>query len=105
MNLSFTDKIYHRNRRQDGFTLIEMMFALMIISISVLALYEMFNQGSGMLIEQTHQRMALERAEAHMELLQYWASKDDSIPLTLAGTYREYLVPQNDHEGQNGIEA
>jgi len=71
-----------------GFTLVELMFAVVIIAISVLAVYEMFVQGSKMINEEYHRRLGLERAQAHIELAGSYITLYDSIPRGLS----EYIM-------------
>ena len=99
MNNSFTDKRSPLSRRQGGFALIELMIGVLIVSISVVALYEMIVQGNTMLTFQRHKRIALEKAQGHMELLQYWAVKADSVPRRFQGDYREVMVEGSMNEG------
>ena len=79
--------------RNNGFTLVELMFAVVIISISVLAVYQMFVQGSQMINEEYHRRLGLERAQAHIEIAGSYITLLDSIPRNLSGVYNEELVP------------
>jgi len=46
-----------------GFTLVELMVSLIIVSISIIALYYMFLQGHTLMIEQNHRRTAFEKAK------------------------------------------
>jgi len=90
-------------RIQGGYTLIELMFAIVIIAISVLALYQMFITGSGLLTEEYHRRAALEKASGHMEEMKYYEVTLDSVPRNKSGTYSEVLISGDD--GQEPIEA
>jgi prepilin-type N-terminal cleavage/methylation domain-containing protein len=96
-------KIAMRNSK-NGFTLVELMFALVIISISVVALFEMFAQGSQLITEEYHRRIGLEKAQAKMEAMKYFETELDSVPRHMAGTYREELLPP-EHGQEAGIEA
>jgi prepilin-type N-terminal cleavage/methylation domain-containing protein len=93
VNNSFADRKYPFSRWQGGFTFIEVMFSVLIITISVLALYEMIVQGNTMLTFQRHKRLALEKAQEHLELMQYWSSQTDTVPRRFEGAYEEVLVP------------
>jgi prepilin-type N-terminal cleavage/methylation domain-containing protein len=75
-----------------GFTLIELMFAIVIIAISVLAVYQMFIQGSQMITEEYHRRMALEKAQEKIEIAKSYRSFCDTVPRNLSGTFSEQLA-------------
>jgi hypothetical protein len=72
------------------------MMAVLIISISVVALYYMFVQGQVLLEEQYHRRIALERAQGRMEMLKYLESTNPEnpghVPLDARGQGVECLV-------------
>lgn len=85
-------------RNQRGYTLIELMFAIVIIAISVLALYQMYITGTTIMTEEKHRRAGLENAQAIMEEMQFYALKYDSIPRNMSGYRCEDLVPAE--EGQ-----
>jgi prepilin-type N-terminal cleavage/methylation domain-containing protein len=89
---------------QRGHTLIELMFAIVIIAISVLALYQMFVTGSGIITEEYHRRVGMEKAQAIMARMQYYEITIDSIPRGLSGTYTEVLIPGDEEHGK-GIVA
>ena len=89
---------------QRGHTLIELMFAIVIIAISVLALYQMFVTGSGIITEEYHRRIGAEKAQAIMARMQYYEITIDSIPRSLSGTYSEVLIPGDEEHGK-GITA
>lgn len=44
-----------------GIMLVELMMAILIVTVSVMALYYMFIQGNAMILEQDHKRIAFER--------------------------------------------
>lgn len=105
----FSDKYYgvfvkshdnHVKSRQLGLTLIELMVALVVISLSVLAVYQMFITGRELIIEQFYRQNALERAQARLERLQYYEIEYDSIPLDQAGIFVDTLVERGpEHVG------
>ncbi len=82
--------------KQRGLTLVEMMVALVVISLSVLAVYQMFITGRELIIEQYQRRYALERAEAWMERMKYYENELDTVPLYFGGTFVDTLVAQSD---------
>jgi prepilin-type N-terminal cleavage/methylation domain-containing protein len=91
-------------RHSRGFTLVELMFAILIIAISVLALYQMFVQGSLIQTEEYHRRIGLQQARSKLETARYFETELDSVPRHMEGTFREQLVPPE--QGQvEGIQA
>ena len=95
MKIGFKDKRHPLSLSQGGNTLIELMAAVLIVTISVLALYEMIVQGNTMLTYQKHKRIALEKAQEHMELMHYYAVQDDSVPRNFQGDYQEVMIDGN----------
>jgi prepilin-type N-terminal cleavage/methylation domain-containing protein len=91
-------------RREGGFTLIELMFGILIVSIAVLALYQMFISGTQMITEEYHRRLALEKAQAKMELAKYYETVRDTVPQNIAGTFQEELIPPQGNN-EDGIMA
>lgn len=81
---------------QRGLTLVELMVALVVISISVLAVYQMFITGRALIVEQYERRYALERAEAWMEKMKYYENELDTVPLSFARSFADTLVPSSD---------
>lgn len=81
---------------QRGLTLVELMVALVVISISVLAVYQMFITGRALIVEQYERRYALERAEAWMEKMKYYENELDTVPLDFARSFVDTLVPSSD---------
>ncbi len=92
------------NKARGGFTLIELMVGILMVSIAVLAIYQMFVQGSLMITEEYHRRLALEKAQAVMELASYYKTQCDSVPGSMAGTRIEQLVPPEGTD-EEGIQA
>jgi prepilin-type N-terminal cleavage/methylation domain-containing protein len=88
---------------QRGLTLVEMMIALVVISLSVLAVYQMFITGRALIIEQYHRRYALERAQAWMEKMKYYENELDTVPLDFKRSFVDTLVAPG-HE-QAGVWA
>jgi hypothetical protein len=83
--------------------MIELAIALLVISISVLAFYQMFITGSLLITEQYHRRVALEKAQAWMEKMKYYENELDTVPRDFARKFTEFIVePSRD---QDGIEA
>lgn len=85
-------------RDQKGLTLIEIMVGLIVIGISILALYIMFINGREMITEQYHRRLALEKARELMEDMQYNKKKLGVVPESFRGSDEEILVPGDDRE-------
>ena len=83
---------------QKGLTLIEIMVGLLVIGISILAMYIMFINGREMITEQYHRRIALERARALMEDMQYSRQEMGEVPLSFRGTEEDTLVTGDDRE-------
>jgi hypothetical protein len=81
-----------------AFGLIELMVGVLIIAISVIALYEMFIQGTQMLTEERHRGKAVELAVARMENLKSFHVICDTIPMRYAGRFEEYIVPEDGEE-------
>lgn len=94
--------ISHRHG-EAGLNLIELMVAIVIIAVSVLALYEMFIQGTSMLTEEYHRRTAYDRSVAMMEKLKSYRAICDTVPRSLSGRFQEYLVDETEEE--QAIEA
>jgi hypothetical protein len=70
------------NRR--GVALIEIMFGLIFISVSVVGLYTMYFSGLRIFDEQRHRRLVLERAQQKMERVKFMQNYYKTIPLTEA---------------------
>lgn len=85
-------------RDQKGLTLIEVMVGLVVIGISVLAMYIMFINGREMIMEQYHRRLALEKARELMEDMQYNKKKLGIVPESYRGTEEDILVPEEGRE-------
>jgi prepilin-type N-terminal cleavage/methylation domain-containing protein len=92
------------NKNEHGFSLIELMVGILIVTIGVVALYQMFIVGNQLIIEEYHRRLALERAQAVMEGMNYYPNKGEAVPLSLAGIHHEDLVPpsRGDLDGIQG---
>lgn len=76
--------------------MVEMMVALIVISLSVLAVYQMFITGRELIIEQYQRRYALEKAEAWMERMKYYENELDTVPLDFRRSFVDTLVPPGD---------
>jgi prepilin-type N-terminal cleavage/methylation domain-containing protein len=88
---------------EQGFNLVELMIGVLVIAISVLALYEMFINGTSMIEEETHRRFGLENAASRMEKLAYYRTFCDTVPRSESGVYTEILYPPS--PGEEPIEA
>jgi len=87
-----------RYRDQKGITLIEISVGLLVIGISVLAMYIMFINGREMITEQYHRRLVLEKARALMEDMQYSRREEGRVPLSFRGTKMDTVVAGDDRE-------
>lgn len=87
-----------RYRNQKGMTLIEVSVGLVVIGISVLAMYIMFINGREMIIEQQHRRVALEQARELMEDMQYSRMRLGKVPESFRGRDEVVLIPGEDRE-------
>lgn len=76
------------------------MIAIIIISISVMAVYQMFITGRVLIVEQYQRRYALERAEAWMEKMKYYENVLDTVPLDFNRSFQDTVVPPSgEHVG------
>lgn len=83
--------------------MIELAISLLVISISILAFYQMFITGNMLITEQYHRRAALEKAQAWMEKMKYYENELDTVPRDFSRRFTEFIVePSPD---QDGIEA
>jgi prepilin-type N-terminal cleavage/methylation domain-containing protein len=97
-------KITPNSGRTGGFTLVELMFGVVVVSIAVLALYQMFVTGTLMITQEYHRRAALEKAQAKMEMARFFKTQLDTVPRNLSGTFAEELIPPGEGD-KDGIEA
>ena len=91
-----SDKIKWGNQR--GLTLVEVSVSLLIIVISALAMYQMFISGRQLIQEQYHRRIALERARAVMEDMEYSRREVGKVPESFRGTDTDTLVAGGDEQ-------
>jgi prepilin-type N-terminal cleavage/methylation domain-containing protein len=77
--------------RQEGFTFVEVMVGVAIISIASLAVYYMFIMGSELMYEQLHRRIAFEKAVSRLEEIKYLVDKNHEIPRHLAGAFSDII--------------
>lgn len=92
------------NKNRNGFSLVELMVGVLMVSIGVLALYQMFVVGTQLVTEEYHRRLGLEKAQAKMEAASYYTNQGKVVPSTMAGTFEEYLIsPTGDDD--DGIQA
>ncbi|MCP4583846.1 MAG: type II secretion system protein [candidate division Zixibacteria bacterium] len=94
----------NRLRRNTGFTLIELMVSIIIMSIAGGVLYYMFNQGQALSIEEEHRRLALGLAQNRMAAFKL-LSDNEVVPVgSING--EEYLIPpDNEDDNISGIMA
>ncbi len=89
----------NRRKSQSGFTLVELMIALLVVGISVLAFYQMFITGTLLITEQYQRRVAMERAEAWMERMKYYQNEKGVVPMSFQRSFTDTIVPPDDeHE-------
>jgi prepilin-type N-terminal cleavage/methylation domain-containing protein len=93
------------NKNKHGFSLVELMIGVLIVSIGVIALYQMFIVGSQLINEEYHRRLGLERAQALMEAANYYPNRGEKVPQSMAGTFSDELVPPSSDPGDEGITA
>jgi prepilin-type N-terminal cleavage/methylation domain-containing protein len=84
--------------KNGGFSLIELMVGVIVVSIGVYALIEMYSTGSQMITEEYHRRIGLEKAQAKMEMARFFKTELDTVPRNMSGTFHEDLLPLE--EGQ-----
>ena len=89
---------------EKGYTLVELMFAVVIISISVLAVYQMFIQGNQMISEAYHREQAFLNAQEKINIASAYRAVCDTIPRSLTGTFTEPLY-HSDEENPDAILA
>ncbi len=88
-----------RGNSQSGLTLVELMIALLVVGISVLAFYQMFVTGTLLITEQYQRRIAFERAEAWMERMKYYHNEKGIVPKSFQRSFTDTIVPADDeHE-------
>jgi prepilin-type N-terminal cleavage/methylation domain-containing protein len=85
--------------KNGGFSLVELMVGVIVVSIGVYALVEMFSTGSTMITEEYHRRIGLEKAQAKMEMASFFKTELDTVPIGMSGTFHEDLIPPE--EGQD----
>lgn len=85
-----------RYRNQRGLTLIEVSVGLVVVGISVLAMYIMLINGREMIVEQYHRRLALEKARSIIEDMQYSKREIGRVPTSFRGTDIDTLVSSED---------
>ncbi len=92
--------------KRNGFTLVELMVAITIIIISSAAAYIMFEQGSILIEEQYHRRIAFEKAQAfYEEVKAYRESHGGAFPPTMPAYFDAALVPGSSDGSNDGIIA
>jgi prepilin-type N-terminal cleavage/methylation domain-containing protein len=83
---------------QHGFTLVEVMLALLIVTLSVLAMYIMFINGRELVLEQQHKKIVLEHARNRLETMQYAYMQLDTVPRSYSGTYQDTIVAGSNNQ-------
>lgn len=89
----------HRLRNNRGVSLLEVMCAIIILSIAVVALYYMFNQGQVLLMEQAHRRLAFEKAQRRMAIFKLLKDQQPtSIPYGTTSGSDDLIDPDEQNE-------
>ena len=81
----------NNHRAQSGFTFVEVMVGIAIVSIASLAVYYMFVYGNELMEEQYHRKMAMEKAVSRIEEIAFLTKKEMSVPQHLVGEFDEIL--------------
>lgn len=81
---------------QSGLTLVELLIALVVISLSVMAVYQMFITGTELISEQYYRQYALEKAQSWMERMQYYETELDTVPMDFNRSFIDTLIPESD---------
>lgn len=75
------------------------MCAIIILSIAVVALYYMFNQGQVLLMEQAHRRLAFEKAQRRMAIFKLLKDQQPtSIPYGTTSGSDDLIDPDEQNE-------
>ncbi len=89
---------------QQGYTLVELMVAIMVIAISVLALYQMLITGRTFIQEENHRRLGLERVQYHLTALKSIAIDSGYVPTRYARSFAEEVIPPTPDQ-EDGIDG
>jgi len=95
----------NRLNHNRGFTLVELMVSVIIVSISVVALYYMFLQGHTLMIEQEHRRIAFEKARERLVLeeVKYYSAEEEFFSET--ESFDDFLVDPDIEQEFEGVPA
>lgn len=88
-------KLHHKN----GFTLIELMIAMLVMAITALALYYMFNQGQVLVMEQEHKRLVFEKAQKRMTVYKLLSNQHLIVTGTFPGSEDIVIEPADNENG------
>lgn len=88
-------KLHHK----DGFTLIELMIAMLVMAITALALYYMFNQGQILMAEQEHRCLVFEKAQKRMAVYKLLSDQHLIVPGTYSGAEDVVIEPMDNENG------
>ena len=91
-------------RGKSGFTLIELMIAAMILSITGLVLYYMFIQGQVLSMEQEHKLFVFQLAKKRLAIYQHASQARILDPGTITGT-EDVELPVNENNRAGDDEA
>jgi hypothetical protein len=76
------------------------MIGIFITTLSILALYQMFITGSGLITEEYHRRAGLEIVQKQLDILKSYRTQLDSIPQRLQGTFPVAIIPEQNSQGE-----
>lgn len=72
--------IKHRFLRHKGFTLLETIFAVLIIVIAFIAIFSLVNFGISSISVSKNKLIAAELSQEGLELVRWWRETDNSVP-------------------------
>jgi len=88
-----------RTNSQSGLTIVELAIALIVVAVSSLAFYQMFITGALLITEQYQRRVALEKAQAWIEQMQYYRGELGIVPMSFQRAFTDILVvADGEHE-------
>ncbi len=88
-----------RTNSQSGLTIVELAIALIVVAVSSLAFYQIFITGALLITEQYQRRVALEKAQAWIEQMQYYRGELGIVPMSFQRAFTDMLlVADGEHE-------
>jgi len=97
--------LFERLRNNGGISLLEVMSAIAILTIAVVALFYMYNQGQVLLLEQSHRRLAYEKAQQRISIFKLLK---DTRPTEIRygiTTGTDFLIEPGDDDETPGLTA